>query len=102
MGVAVALAGSAACHSSPPVPTSKARIVRSRVAAMNTNPLAVTIGPPRVGVPQLPGSGKGADSGNDPSAVLQRIVPAFKSTAVSMPQGGGLHGAPKGENRISR
>ena len=45
-----------------PVSMSKARIRRSRVAAMNTSPPAVTIGPPRLGLPRPAASGRRAQT----------------------------------------
>ena len=61
-------AGNEACQSSLPVETSKARSLSSRDAAMNTSPLAVTIGPPRFGRPRM------NPMAIDPSGICQRKV----------------------------
>ena len=71
---------------------------------MKTRPPAVTIGPPRLGVPVLPSrySLNGAMSSVVPSGTDQRILPVCMSMAWSWPQGGGLHGMPSGDSSVSR
>ena len=68
------------------------------VAPMKTRPLAVTIEPPRFGEPSGSHSGNGAWSRELPRGTSQRTSPDTRSTAVSVPQGGGLHGAPSGDS----
>ncbi len=60
------------------------------------------MGPPRLGVPSFHGSGMGARSRTVPSTLSHAIVPSERSTAVNMPQGGGLHGRSIGESTSSR
>src|SRR5436190_15577643 len=93
IGVARAPAGRSAFHSSRPVSMSNARIACSSVAPMKTNPLAVTIGPPRFGDPAAPPI--------VPSGTFQAIAPVFRLTATREPNGGGTHGKPVGP-RIRR
>src|SRR5689334_2350690 len=93
MGVACPGAGNRAFHSSLPVSVSKARRYGSKaVPATNTRLPAVTMGPPRV---MSPGGKAGF---MDPSGTCHLIVPRTMSTAVSVPQGGGMHGMDFGEN----
>ena len=65
---------------------------------MKTTPPAVTIEPPRFGAPRGSQIGKGAVSRVVPSVDSHRILPETRSTAVSVPHGGGLQGAPSGES----
>src|ERR1039458_5799345 len=102
MGVAIADAGSLACHNSRPVSVSKARKVRSSVAPMNVRPLAVVSGPPNVGVPHLTDSGMGASSRIVPSGACHRMRPVLASTAARVPHGGGLQGRCQGDNKGRR
>src|SRR5882762_11699704 len=87
MGVACALASSSATHSCSPVFASNPRKRLSVVAPINTTPPAVTIEPPRLGVPVVVFS-----SSTIPSGTFQAISPLFTSTALSVPQGGFWHG----------
>src|SRR5437868_9854980 len=65
-------------------------------AAVKTSPPAVIMGPPRFSEPVfIPGTIL-------PSGVSQSFFPDSRSTAVVVPQGGGLHGTPLGESRGSR
>src|SRR6185437_14426020 len=93
MGVACAGAGNCAFQSSLPVSVSKARMYGSNaVPATNTTFPAVTMGPPSVISP-------GGKTGfMEPSGTCHLIVPRTMSTAVSVPQGGGMHGMDFGEN----
>src|ERR1019366_2784036 len=102
MGVAIADAGTRACHNWRPDSVSKARKVLSAVAPMKMSPLAVVIEPPSVGVPQPMGRGMGASSRTVPSGTCHRILPVLAWTAASVPQGGGLHGNPHGESNDLR
>src|SRR6185503_8659364 len=88
IGVARAPAGSAALHSSLPVSMSNAWGWRASVAAMNTRPPAVAIGPPRLGDPGTPPIA--------PSGPVQATPPLGRFTATSAPQGGGVQGNPAG------
>src|SRR5256884_4094485 len=63
--------------------SSKARKRLSVVAPINTTPPAVTIDPPRFGVPVVVFS-----SSTLPSATFQTISPLFTSTAFNVPHGG--------------
>src|SRR6202008_3610754 len=97
MGVALAQAGRCAFDNSLPDSISKARRKQSVVPAMKTRPPAVTIGPPRL---MEPGGICGCSppkSPMEPRGTCQRIFPSVISTAVSMPQGGGLHGKSDGD-----
>ena len=67
---------------------------------MKIRPPAVTIGPPMLGMPQL--SASGILPRVVPSGTCQRIVPFAMSTALSVPQGGAVHGRPSGESSGSR
>src|SRR5260370_6542067 len=98
MGVARALVGRTAFHSSAPVSTSKARMFGSSVPAMKTNPPPVTIGPPRLMDPQFPALGRTAALGMKPSGTSHRFAPVAKSIAAKAPHGGALHGRPTGES----
>src|SRR5690348_18182845 len=71
---------------------------------MKTSPPAVTMGPPRLGVPLAPRkySLNGTRSSVVPSGTDQRILPLCLSMAWSCPHGGGLQGSPIGERRITR
>ena len=62
----------------------------------------MTSGPPRFGVPVFSQSGQGARSRVVPSGTSQRSSPLARSIAASVPQGGGLHGAPSGESSGAR
>src|SRR6185437_1208229 len=86
IGVDWALAGSSALQTSLPVRESKARNRVSIADASKTNPPAVAVGPPRFTEPA------GAPGAIDPNGTSHRFSPVFKSTAVSVPHGGGLHG----------
>ena len=66
---------------------------------MKTTPPAVTIEPPRFGAPSGSHIGKGAWSRVVPSVDFQSTSPEARSTAVKVPQGGGLQGEPSGESR---
>src|SRR6266576_1992717 len=83
VGVACALASRSLTHSCSPVLASKARKRLSVVAPINTTPPAVTIDPPRFGVPVVVFS-----SSTLPSATFQTISPLFTSTAFNVPHGG--------------
>src|SRR5712671_6534289 len=83
IGVACALASRVAAHSCSPVFASNPRKRSSIVAPINTTPPAVTIEPPRFGVPVVVFS-----SSTTPSGTFQAISPLFTSTALSAPQGG--------------
>src|SRR5580765_6611853 len=78
---------------------SNARMNGSHVPAMNTRPPAVTIGPPRL---MVPGGTFGFAGLKLPSGTCQRIVPDDRSSAVSAPQGGAMHGSPLGDIRNAR
>ena len=54
------------------------------------------------GVPQLKAIPSGARSSAVPTDDCQRILPAFRSTATSVPHGGLLHGMPSGETATAR
>src|SRR6185369_10099494 len=85
-GVAFALVGSAPFQSSLPVRVSNARMKGSTEAPINTRPLSVVAGPPRLG----------------PSGTRHAISPLSTLTATSSPQGGAMHGLPEGERKNSR
>src|SRR5437870_4618854 len=68
---------------------------------MNTRPLAVVIAPPRLTEPHFARSGSLID-GKYPSGTSQRIAPVRRSTALSAPHGGGLHGMWLGVHSQSR
>src|SRR5262245_23539461 len=87
IGVACPLAGSFVIQSSLPVSLSNARKRLSFVAAMKTRPPAVTIEPPRFGDPvgEMP---RFSRSSTTPSGTCQRSLPVFRSTELSVPQGG--------------
>src|SRR6267378_4196177 len=87
IGLACALASRVAAHSCSPVFASNPRKRSSTVAPINTTPPAVTIEPPRFGVPVVVFS-----SSTTPSGTFQAISPLFTSTALSVPQGGFWHG----------
>src|SRR5271170_3228051 len=90
MGVAAPEVGRSNFQISFPDSTSNARIAGSTIVpAINTSPLAVTIGPPRLGAPAGTLGFLGA---NEPSGTCHRIEPFSISTAVSVPHGGGAHG----------
>src|ERR1700731_3042731 len=85
MGVAAPPAGKSYFQISLPDSSSNARIALSIVAAENTTPPAVTIGPPRVTVPVfIPGT-------KLPSGTSHAFFPVNKSPAATVPHGGGLH-----------
>ena len=71
---------------------------------MNTRPEAVTMGPPKLGMPIAPEEIllNGTMSSVVPSGTDHRILPVCMSMACSRPQGGGLHGRPSGESIASR
>src|SRR5215468_10979895 len=102
MGVAWALAGSWPSQTTFPVSTSNARSLSSIAAAMKTRPPAVTIEPPRLIDPNSEDFGEIESCGMRPSGTSQRISPVFKSTAVSLPQGGATQGVPLGDDNGSR
>src|SRR6266850_7760365 len=87
IGVACALASRSAVHSCSPVFASNPRKRLSVVAPINTTPPAVTIEPPRLGVPVIV-----FNPSTTPSGTFQAISPLFTSTALSVPQGGFWHG----------
>src|SRR5882762_7250115 len=87
IGVAYALASRLATHNCSPVNASNPRKRLSVVAPMNTTPPAVTIEPPRLGVPV--GIFR---SSTIPNGTLHAISPLFTSTALSVPHGGFWHG----------
>src|SRR5499427_10597501 len=102
MGVAWELAGSWPSQITFPVSTSNARSLSSIAAAIKTRPPAVTVEPPKLGDPNSDDFGRSASCGTRPSGASQRISPVFKSTAVSLPQGGATHGVPLGDISGSR
>src|SRR5271157_3935515 len=102
MGVAAPLAGSPDFQISFPVSISKARKEESKVPAMKINPPAVTMGPPRLGHPGGTGGWVPPKSRIEPSGARQRIDPSDRSTATSIPQGGGQKGRPDGPSRRVR
>ena len=59
---------------------------------MNTRPPAVTMPPPRLTDP----------CGAGPSGTCHFTAPAARSSAASVPNGGGVHGTPSGPNSSSR
>src|ERR1043165_96468 len=71
---------------------------------MKTRPPAVETGPPIAGTPDLPKTYwlKGARSSVVPNGTDHRILPSRISTAWSWPQGGGLQGMPRGDNKVRR
>ncbi len=69
---------------------------------MKTRPPAVTSGPPRFGTPTVHGIGSGEMSRTVPSGTCHTIVPRARSTAASVPHGGGLQGIPSGESSVQR
>src|SRR5262245_48468352 len=88
---------------SAPLSASKARNDLSLVAPTKYTPLAVSRPPAKLGAPRWrkPGiaqTGNGAWSRIVPSGTRHFTAPVARSTPVSEPQGGGLHGAPKFEN----
>src|SRR5438045_8901105 len=87
MGTVWAAAPTSATHNSLPVRESNARIRSSIVPATKTNPPAVAILPPRLGVPE--GAIPCASSYfEEPSGTLQAISPVFTLTADNSPHGG--------------
>ena len=54
---------------------------------MKTSPPAVTMEPPRLGIPVL-GTPRWISSSTTPSGTFQTISPEERSTALSVPQGG--------------
>src|SRR5580693_10191036 len=86
IGVAKAPVGNRYSHTTLPVFLSKARILLSLVAAMNSRPPAVTRGPPYDSVP-VTGTPFAARAGYSPSGTRQRYSPVFRSMALSVPQG---------------
>src|SRR5215470_12004935 len=102
MGVAWELAGSWPSQITFPVSASKARSLSSIAAAMKARPPAVTIEPPRLGDPNSDDFGRKESFGITPSGASHRISPVFKSTAVSLPQGGTTQGTPLGDISGSR
>src|SRR5215470_15576554 len=101
IGLATPGTGSLPCQSSAPLRPSKARRYAS-IAPVNTRPPPVTSAPLTRPVPVASATPNGARSSVVPTDDCQRILPAFRSTATSAPQGGALHGIPSGETRISR
>src|ERR1700677_3054483 len=90
MGVRPPAVGKSVFQTSAPVSTLNARNSGSiKVPAMKTRPPAVTIGPPRLGAPFGTIDFVGARL---PSGTCHLIVPAFISTAASVPHGGATHG----------
>src|SRR5437773_1181810 len=93
MGVDLALVGRSAFQSSLPLLMSNARTAGSSVPAINTNPPAVTIGPPSATEPHAGGAaGATPIAGNWPSGTLHRNSAVSASIAFSVPNGGGVHG----------
>src|SRR4029078_3432088 len=102
MGGARAPAGIAPRHNSRPVATSKARRKWSIAAPMNAMPLAVTIGPPRVGGPSgvfEMAAGWGRSVAGSPSGTSHAFAPVSRLIPTSAPHGGGVHGNPLGAFR---
>ena len=96
MGVAWPPAGSSNAQSSLPVSESNARSRPSMAAAVKTRPPAVTMGPPRFGVPV------GTPGTMLPSGTSHRMAPVNRSTAATVPHGGALHGCPPGASSGAR
>ena len=76
--------------------------IRVDVPAMNTNPPAVTIGPPRLTEPGGTVADAPPNPCMEPSGTCQRIDSVARSSATSCPHGGGLHGNPDGDTRNCR
>src|SRR3954465_7877443 len=92
MGVAVMPFSLSIAHNSLPVFESKARKRLSPVAAMNTSPPAVAIGPPEPALPAF-----FFPSGIAlliPKGTLQAISPVLAFTATKLDHGGLKHGSP--------
>src|ERR1043166_2723087 len=68
---------------------------------MNTSPPAVTIGPPRFGLPHA-AAAAGASGAKVPSGTSHFLAPVARSMATRLPNGGGVHGAPEGPSSSSR
>lgn len=88
MGVAEAGAGRRVFESSSPVSRSNARKAFSATAPMNTRPLSLTVGPPRLGVPQAKAGAPGARSRTVRSGTSQRTALLSRSTTNNVPHGG--------------
>src|SRR5215467_9575237 len=102
IGVAWPLTGSLPVHSSRPVSTSTAWSDASTVPATKINPPAVTIGPPSISDPGGTVVCTPPKVLIEPSGTCQRRRPLARSRAVSVPQGGGLHGRCDGDCRKRR
>src|SRR5215831_7718595 len=101
MGLATPGTGSLPCHSSAPDLASKARRYAS-IAPVNTNPPAVIATPLTSGDPHLKASPSEERSSVVPTAERQRILPALRSTATSIPHGGLLQGNPSRDSATTR
>ena len=66
---------------------------------MKVTPDAVTVGPPIFGAPFIHQKGKGAKSLEVPNGTFHKCSPLLRSIAVNVPQGGSVHGTPKGEKK---
>src|SRR6185436_20801525 len=69
------------------------------ISPMKISPPAVTIEPPRFNDPHLSDPGSEASSGICPRGTSHRMEPFDRSTARSVPHGGGLHGPKRGTAR---
>ena len=70
------------------------------LAPMKYSPVDVAMPPPKFGAPVSVKSavtGQLASSSNVPKGICHFTAPLFRSTAVSVPQGAGLQGAPRNE-----
>src|SRR5258708_5237458 len=101
MGLATPGTGSLPCQSSAPDLASKARRKAPRGGEKPPPPAVITT-PFTSGGPQLKATPSGARSSVVPTDERQRIFPAFKSTATSVPHGGLLQGRPSGDNATAR
>ncbi|MNJ67903.1 hypothetical protein D3C77_641110 [compost metagenome] len=73
--------------------------------AKNTSPEAVEVGPPSVGMPSGIGRWvlrpRGPVSCTVPSGTCHTSFWVFRSMALMLPNGGVLHGTPRGDCRMS-
>src|SRR5579863_7774973 len=74
----------------------------SNPPAAKTSPPPVTMAPPRLIDPQSRYTGASLSLGIEPRGVSQRFAPEARSTASTVPQGGGLQGTPSGDSSGSR
>jgi hypothetical protein len=108
--VACPPAGRSYLQSSRPVSESNARSTLSIEAAVNTSPPAVATGPPKFGLPLPRRAGRKSRTRSclkapatiSPRGTSQAVRPVNRSTAASVPHGGGLHGVPPGESSGAR